>query len=248
MEKERCSLSDTILEKPSGQELTEILNRTHPRVVLSVVSEAEDADLAIFLLTLEHASADLAKHAAQILSQLPPEKQLSVAEKIAETEIVDSERVKEIYGRLVEQILTAANRTTVFGDGASNLAKLLSHMPLDNQNRLLESLEQKQPNLANAINEQIFTFDDIVNLNDDAMQTVLQTLDPSTIALALHKTSPELQEAFLRNMSPESALTVEREMENLTFEQTQIADTARQSIVSMIRRFAVKGMIRLEEK
>ena len=232
----------------SAQELTDLLDRTHPRVLVDALGKEDVADLAIFLLILQRTSQSLEKHAAQILAQLPLEIQLSVAEYIAETEISDSEQVDTICTRIIDQIQITANRTTVFGDGATNLAKLLGHMPFDDQNRLLEVLEEHQPKLVNDVNEQIFTFDDLKDLNDDAMSTVLQMLDPSTIALALHKTTPEMQEKFLQNMPTESATSVEQEMDALTFEQTQIADTARQSVVNAVRRFAVKGIIKLNQQ
>jgi len=237
-----------IIEKHSTQELSDLLDETHPRVLLRAVADEDNADIAIFLLKLQQISKNLEAHAAQILAQLSLDKQVAVAEKIAVTEVDDSERVEEIYTRIVDRIMTITNRTTIFGDGTSNLAKLMSHMPLGDQDRLLESLEQKQPNLVNDINQQIFTFDDLKNLNDDALRTILQMLDPSTVALALHKTAPEIQEKFLRNLSPESAIGVEKEMDALTFEQMQIADTARQSVVSMVRRFAVKGIITIDEE
>jgi flagellar motor switch protein FliG len=238
-------LSEVLFAELSAQELTDLLDGTHPRVLVDALAKEEAPDLAIFLLILQRASQELEKHAAQILAQLPLEIQLSVAKYIAETEISDSEEVDAICTRIVDQIRIAANRTTVFGDGATNLAKLMGQMPLDDQNRLLEVLEEHQPQLVNDVNEQIFTFDDLEHLDNDAIGTVLQMLDPSTIALALHKTSLEMQDKFLRNMPTESATRVEQEMNALTFEQTQIADTARQSVVNAVRRFAAKGIIKL---
>lgn len=238
-------MSEVLFTELSEEELTALFDETHPRVLVNVLAKEEQTDLAIFLLMLQRTSQELEKHAAQILAQLPLEIQRSVAEYIAETETSDSEQVEIICTRIVNKIQAEANRTTVFGDGATNLAKLLGHMPLDNQNRLLEVLEEHQPRLVNDVNEQIFTFDDLTNLNDEAMSAVLQMLDPSTIALALHKTTLEMQDKFLRNMPSESATAVEQEMNALTFEQTQIADTARQSVVTAVRRFAAKGIIKL---
>lgn len=238
-------MSEVLFTQLPEEELTDLFDETHPRVLVNVLAKEEQTDLAIFLLMLQRTSQELEKHAAQILAQLPLEIQRSVAEYIAETETSDSEQVEIICTRIVNKIQAEANRTTVFGDGATNLAKLLGHMPLDNQNRLLEVLEEHQPKLVNDVNEQIFTFDDLTNLNDEAMSAVLQMLDPSTIALALHKTTLEMQDKFLRNMPSESATAVEQEMNALTFEQTQIADTARQSVVTAVRRFAAKGIIKL---
>lgn len=209
-------------------------------------NDEDDADLTIFLLMLEHASQTLAKHASQILASLPPAKQTTVAEHIATTEIVESGRVQELYTCLTDQITTAAKDATVFGDGALNLVKLMSQMKIEDQNRLLESLAEKQPALVNEIQERIFTFKDVANLNDSAVRTILQVMDASTIALALHDVLPAIRSKFLSNLSAESVAAVEAETSQLPFEQTQIADTARQSIVSLVRNFAAKGMITID--
>ena len=122
----------------------------------------------------------------------------------------------------------------------------MSQMKIEDQNRLLESLVEKQPALVNEIQERIFTFKDVANLNDSAVRTILQVLDASTIALALHDVLPAIRSKFLSNLSAESVAAVEAETSQLTFEQTQIADTARQSIVSLVRNFAAKGMITID--
>ena len=241
-------MSEVILEGTSVQELTALLEQTDARVVLRAIKDEADADIAIFLLMLENASHKLAKHASQILAKLPTAKQIAVAEHIATTEIVESEKVKDIYTRLVNGIQTAAEQTTVFGDGASNLVKLLLRMKTGDQNRLLDSLEAKQPELVNSINEQLFTFQDLAILDDSAIQTVLQVLDASTIALALYNAPPIIREKFLRNLSEESAHDVETEMGQLTPKQLQIAETARQAITGVVRNFAAKGMITIDRE
>lgn len=241
-------MSETPIEQTLVQELTDLLEKTDLRIVLRAVADEADADVAIFLVTLQQSSQTLANHASKILLHLPADKQITVAEQITTMEIVESERVREIHNRLIENIANATNQTTVLGDGKSNLVKLLGRMKTDDQNRLLDSLAAKQPDLVSDIHEQLFTFADLATLNDAAIQTILQVLDPSTIALALHKAPQEVHQKFLEGMSEELAANVEDETNRLTFEQMQIADTARQSIVTLVRNFASKGMISTDQE
>lgn len=236
-------MSETPLEQSLVQELTDLLEKTDLRVVLRAVAEESDSDVAIFLVTLQQASPNLANHASQILVHLSADKQIAVAEQITAMDIVESERVREIHARLIDNIVSATNQTTVLGDGKSNLVKLLGRMKTDDQNRLLDSLAARQPNLVDDIHDRLFTFADLATLNDSAIQTILQVLDPSTIALALHNAPQEVHQRFLDGMSEELTANVEDETNRLTFEQMQIADTARQSIVTLVRNFASKGMI-----
>lgn len=236
-------MSETPIEQTIVHELTNLLEKTDLRVVLRAVADESEPDVAIFLVTLQQSSPTLANHASQILVHLPADKQIAVAEQITTMEIVESERVREIHARLIDNIANVTNQTTVLGDGKSNLVKLLGRMKTDDQNRLLDSLAAKQPNLVNDIHERLFTFADLATLNDSAIQTILQVLDPSTIALALHNAPEEVHQKFLDGMSDELTANVEDETNRLTFEQMQIADTARQSIVTLVRNFASKGMI-----
>jgi len=138
-----------------------------------------------------------------------------------------------------------SKKTTFLGEGATNLAKLLSYMDIAEQNRLLERLAEKQPEMVESVSEKLFTFEDLSNLENEAIKTILQVLDKPTLALALHNAPTEIHDRFLENMSASQAEVVEAEIAQLTFEQTQIADTARQSVVSLVRNFAAKGLLKI---
>ena len=97
-------------------------------------NDEDDADLTIFLLTLKHASLLLA-------SPSPCQTDYGRGTHRNDRNF-ELGRVQEIYTRLTDQITTAAKDATVFGDGASNLVKLMSQMKIKDQNRLLESLAE----------------------------------------------------------------------------------------------------------
>jgi flagellar motor switch protein FliG len=118
-------------------------------------------------------------------------------------------------------------------------------MDIAGQNRLLERLAEKQPEVVESVSDKLFTFEDLSNLENEAIKTILQVLDKPTLALALHNAPPVIHDRFLENMSAPQAEAVEAEIAQLTFEQTQIADTARQSVVSLVRNFAAKGLLKI---
>ena len=95
------------------------------------------------------------------------------------------------------------------------------------------------------VSERLFTFEDLGNLEDEAIKTILQVLDKPTLALALHNAPTAIHDRFFENMSASQAEAIEAETTRLTFEQTQIADTARHSVVSLVRNFAAKGLLKI---
>lgn len=228
------------------QELETLLDETHPQVILAAFQQVDDADAALFLLMLKTASDALATHAGNIFAQLPFEKQLNIAEKVVATELVESERAQRLWDTVVAKIKEALQQTLFLGEGAENLAKLLAHADIATQNRLLEALGKRQPDVVNSVTEQLFTFDELARLGDEAITTILQVLDTSTLAMALHGAPPAIQDRFVENMSSSQAEAIEAEAAQLTFEQTQLVDTARQALVNLVRNFAAKGMLKLQ--
>ena len=236
-------LDDTALH-----ELTVLLDETPPQVVLAAFQGADDSDAALFFVMCgqlkdESDGSPLASHVGKIFAMLPFAKQISIAEKVTTTEIVDAERAAQVWNELVAKIKEALQRTTFLGAGPANLAQLLSHMDIADQNRLLEALGERRPEVATSVSEKLFTFEDLCNLGDEAIQTLLQVLDKATLALALHNAPAAVHDRFFENMSASQSEAVEAEIAQLTFEQTQIADTARQSVVSLVRNFAAKGLL-----
>lgn len=238
----------TFLDEAALQELTNLLDETHPQVALAAFQSVDDSDAAVFFVICTHFKSRpmgnaLATHAGKLFAQLPFEKQVSIAEKVTMTETVDSEQARHIWNEQITRIKEAIQKTTFLGEGTANLAKLLSYMDVTEQNALLEALGEKQPGMVNNVSEQLFTFEDLENLENEAIKTILQVLDKPTLALALHNAPTAIHDRFFENMSASQAEAVEAEIAQLTFERTQIADTARQSVVSLVRNFAAKGLL-----
>ena len=238
------------LDEAALQELTALLDETHPQVVLAAFQSVDDSDVALFFvmcaqLKSEPIGSELAAHAGKVFAMLPFDKQVSIAEKVTTTEIVDAERATQIWEGHVAKIKETLQKTTFLGEGTTNLAKLLSYMDIAEQDRLLEKLAERQPEMVDSISEKLLTFEDLNNLDSEAIRTILQVLDKSTLALALHNAPTAVHDRFLENMSASQTEAVEAETAQLTFEQTQIADTARQSVVSLVRNFAAKGLLKI---
>ena len=240
----------TFLDEIALKELAALLDETHPQVALAAFQSVDDSDAAVFFVICTHLESEsmensLATHAGKLFAQLPFDKQVSIAEKVTTTETVDSEQAMQIWNEQITRIKEAIQKTTFLGEGTANLAKLLSYMDVTEQNELLEALGEKQPGVVDSVSEQLFTFEHLGNLEDEAIKTILQVLDKPTLALALHNAPTAVHDRFFENMSASQAEAVEAEIAQLTFEQTQIADTARHSVVNLVRNFAAKGLLKI---
>ena len=240
----------SFLGETALKELTVLLDETHPQVVLTAFENIDDSDAAVFFVMCAHLKSDLtehtlAAHAGKLFAQLPFERKISIAEKITTTEVVDAERAVEIWHAHVLKIKETLQKTTFLGEGTANLAKLLSYMDVGEQNQLLDVLAEKSPEMVNSISEQLFNFEDLAGLESEAIKTILKVLDKQTLAIALHNAPSAIHDRFFEYMSASQAEAVETEAAQLTFEQTQIADAARQSVVNLVRNFAAKGLLKI---
>ena len=238
------------LDEAAQQELATLLEETHPQVVVEAIQSAEDDDAALFFVICTQLKGELigdaiATDIGKVFAMLPFDRRVSVAEKVTMTEIVDAERATQVWDEQIAKIKETRQNTTFLGEGAANLAKLLSYMDITEQDRLLEALAVRCPGVVGDVSERLFTFEDLSALGDEAIKTILQVLDTPTMALALHNAPTAICDRFFENMSASQTEAVASETEQLTFEQTQIADTARQSIVSLVRNFAAKGLLKI---
>lgn len=238
------------LDERALQGLADLLDTTPPQVVSRAFEGVETSDVAVFFVICTRfksgeVSDALEKHAGNLFGALPFEVQVRIAEEIVRIETVDSETAAIIWERQVARIREAIEKTTFLGNGTANLAKLLSHIDLAAQNRLLETLGEKHPSVAESVSEELFRFEDLEGLEDTAIVTVLEVLETSMLALALHKAPTGVRDRFFENMKPFQAEAVEEEMAGLTFEQTQVAETAQQSVVNLVRNFGAKGLLKL---
>ena len=240
----------TFLNEAALKELSVLLDETHPQVVLAALQDVDDSDAAVFFVMCAHLKSEptgnaLAAHAGKLFAQLPFDKKVSIAEKITTTEVVDAERAAQIWHEHIVKIKETLQKTAFLGEGTTNLTKLLSYMDVGEQNQLLEVLAEKNPEVVNSISEQLFNFEDLGGLENEAIKAILKVLDQQTLAIALHNAPPAIHDRFFENMSALQAEAVEAEAAQLTFEQTQIAETARQSVVNLVRNFAAKGLLRI---
>ena len=264
------------MNEASLQEVTTLFEEMPPQVIMRAFDDVDNNDIAIFLLMLDtttvadanreksneiqeilsHSAGDtlvkerakdaLSVQAQKLFAQFPFERQVRIAEEIIATEMVDRQQAEQIWNDLVAKMKGALENTLFFGNGAENLTKLLAHVEISEQNRLVDALARTKPALANTVSKQLLVFDNLAELPDEAILTLLQVLETNTLALALHNAPEVMQDRFFRNMSEAQADAVEAASEQLTFEEKRVGEAARESVVNLVRKFAAKGILKIQ--
>ncbi|MDC3416397.1 flagellar motor switch protein FliG [Aquibacillus salsiterrae] len=243
----------TILEKALGQnEATNIINRltsslqvkpfdfarkAEPSQILNFIQNEHPQTIALILSYLD------AEQAGQILSNLPQEMQADVAKRIA---LMDSTSPEIIYE--VESILERKLSTTVTHDytqtgGIQAVVEVLNGVDRSTERTILDALEIQDPELAEEIKKRMFVFEDIVTLDNRAIQRVIREVENDDLRLSLKVSSEEVKDIVFNNMSTRMAETFKEEMEFMGPVRLRDVEEAQTRIVAAIRRLEEVGEI-----
>lgn len=243
----------TVLEKALGaQEATDIINRltsslqvkpfdfarkADPSQILNFIQNEHPQTIALVLSYLD------AEQAGQVLSELPQEMQADIAKRIA---VMDSTSPEIIYE--VEQILERKLSTTVTQDytqtgGIQAVVEVLNGVDRSTERTILDALEIRDPELAEEIKKRMFVFEDIVTLDNRAIQRVIREVENDDLRLSLKVASEEVKEVVFKNMSTRMAETFKDEMEFMGPVRLRDVEESQTRIVSVIRKLEELGEI-----
>lgn len=211
--------------------------KADPAQILNFLQNEHPQTIALVLSYLEPAQA------GQILSALPQEMQADVARRIALMDRTSPEMINE-----VEQVLERKLSTTVVQDytqtgGIEAVVEVLNAVDRATERTILDALEIQDPELAEEIKKRMFVFEDIVTLDNRAIQRVIREVDNADLLLALKVSSDEVKEVVFRNMSSRMAETFKEEMEFMGPVRLRDVEEAQSRIVAVIRRLEEAGEI-----
>ena len=235
-----------VLEKALGSEqATAIINRltsslqvkpfdfarkADPNQILNFIQNEHPQTIALILSYLD------SNQAAQILSNLPEEMQADVARRIA---LMDSTSPDVIYK--VEQILEQKLSATFTADytqtgGIEAVVDVLNGVDRATERTILDELAENDPELAEEIKKRMFVFEDIVTLDNRAIQLVIRDCENEDLILALKVASDEVKQVVFKNMSTRMRETFQEELEVMGPVRLRDVEEAQGRIVAVIRR------------
>jgi flagellar motor switch protein FliG len=180
---------------------------------------------------------------ALILSHLPAERQISVIRRIATMSQTSPEIIKEVERGLEHRMASVMSQQFENAGGVANVAEMLNVIDRATERSLLENLAREDPDLVEEIRRLMFVFDDIGNLSNRDIQTLLKNVENSQWALALKGASAELKEKILNNMSKRAGEMLREEMDYLGPVRLSAVEQTQQQIVDIVRRLEDAGDI-----
>ncbi len=215
----------------------DFIRRTDPAHLLNFIQQEHPQTIALILAYLEPQKASV------ILGSLPHEIQSDVAKRIATMDRTDPNVLREVERVLEKKLSTLSSEDYTAAGGVENIVEILNMVDRSTEKTIIESLEEEDPELAEEIKKRMFVFEDIVLLDDRAIQKVLREVDTAELAKALRGVEAEVQDKIFRNMSKRAAALLKEEMEYMGPVRLKDVEETQQKIVSIIRKLEDQGEI-----
>lgn len=215
----------------------EFLKRADPSQLLSFIQDEHPQTIALILAYMPLNSA------AMVLSKLTPELRADVAARIAMMEQTPPEVIRRVEQVLEKKVSSLLNQEMSQAGGPKALVDLLNRVDRSTERMIMESLAESNPELAEQVKNMMFVFEDIVQLDDRAVQQVLREVDMKDLATALKSVKEDVQQKVFKNLSERAAAMLKEDMEFMGPVRLKVVEEAQQKIVAVIRRLEAAGEI-----
>ena len=215
----------------------EFVRKTEPSQLLNFIQDEHPQTIALILSYMS------ASQASQIISGLPQERQAEVAKRVALMDRTSPDVIKEVEKILESKLASLVNQDYTIVGGVDQVVEILNSVDRGTEKHIMETLEIEEPELADEIRKKMFVFEDILLLDDKAIQRVLRDVENSDLALALKGSNEQVQNAIFNNLSKRLAAMIKEDMEFMDPVRMKDVEEAQQKIVNLIRKLEDYGDI-----
>ena len=208
----------------------EFVRKTDASQLLNFIQDEHPQTIALILSYLS------AQQSAMIIASLPPDRQADVEKRIALMDRTSPDVIKEVEKVLETKLASLVNQDYTIIGGVDAVVDILNTVDRGTEKHIMESLEIEEPELADEIRKKMFVFEDILLLDDRAIQRVLREVENSDLAMALKGANEEVQNAIFNNLSKRLAAMIREDMEFMGPVRMKDVEEAQQKIVNIIRK------------
>ena len=244
----RALLEQSLDPRESNQILQQIKTQFH-KIPFAFLQKAETQNLLAFIqdehpqtiaLIVSHLSY---QKSAEILAALSGPKQIEVVKRVATMEQTNPEVVAEVERGLESRLSSMLSQSFEKIGGIDTVAEMLNRIDRTTEKSIMESLEGEDPELVEQIRRLMFVFEDILQVNDKGIQSVLKEIDNEELALALKTASDAMKDKVFKNMSERASQLIKEEIEFMGPVRVSDVEAAQQRIVDVVRRLEDAGEI-----
>ena len=184
-----------------------------------------------------------AEQAGPVLGMLPDQLRNDVAIRLATMQEVQPEVLSELSDSLQEVLAATTGSSSMTVGGPELMADILTRLDKNTEGSIMAKITERDQALADSIRALMFVFDDLVKLEDRAMQELMKEISKEDLPVALRGAAPEIKDKFLKNMSSRAAEMLKEDMETRGPVKVSDVEKAQQNILKVCRKLEEEGRI-----
>ncbi len=233
---------DRILFGRSSKGL-EALKWMDARAVAELVRQEHPQIIAIVLAYLD------SDQSAQVLQAFPEWLRADIIMRIATLDGIQPSALHELDDVIEKQFAgkSGALKTSIIG-GVKTAAQIMNHLDSSQESLLIEHIRKVDDTLGGRIQDLMFVFDDLAQVDDRGMQEILRNVPGDKLTLALKGADEEVQEKIFRNMSQRAAQMLRDDLEARGPVRLSEVEAAQKDILALVRKLAEVGTIQIGGK
>ncbi|MFE8071786.1 flagellar motor switch protein FliG [Marinobacteraceae bacterium S3BR75-40.1] len=210
-----------------------------PRAVADIVRYEHPQIQAIIVSYLDP------DQSAEVLASLDEKVRLDIMMRVANLDSVQPAALQELNTILEKQFSGGGGTQTSKIGGIRRAADIMNYMDRSIEGSLLESIKDMDPDTGNEIEEQMFVFDNLKEVDDRGIQSLLREVSSEVLVVALKGADDEVKEKIFRNMSKRAAELLKDDLEAKGPVRVSEVESAQKDVITIARRMAEAGEISL---
>lgn len=208
-----------------AQSVAEFIKNEHPQIIATI---------------LVHLEAD---QSAEVLGEFTERLRQDVMLRIATLDGVKPTALKELNEVLTKLLSGNENMKKKSIGGIKSAANIMNFMSGENESNLIDTLKNYDADMAQKIMDEMFVFDNIIDIDDKSIQVILKEVQSDSLIIALKGTSAELREKIFSNMSSRAGEMLKEDLENKGPVRLSEVEAQQKLILQTIRRLADEGQV-----
>jgi len=216
------------LQRTDPQQLGKLLDAEHPQTIALVLAHLDP------------------KQASMVLNNLTEEHRVVSIQRLAEMRQFSPEMAQKVAHTLHRRLESVGDTQRKSYSGFKAVADLMNRLSAEESKRVLESIEESQPELALSIRNLMFTFEDLVTVPIATIREIVSGVDKKQLALAMRGANDDLRAAIFKSMSSRASEMLKEDMDILGPVRSREVAQAQQEILNLARRLEAEGKVILK--
>jgi flagellar motor switch protein FliG len=213
------------LQLMEAKEVTDLIHREHPQVISIVLAGLEP------------------QKAGQVIAQLPVRLATDVVARIGRMDEVPESAITELDEVMQQRFKSSGSLKVTNMGGVRTAASILNQVQKEMEKKIIEELDQSHAALSQQIQENMFIFENLMEIDDRGIQALVREITSDTLVVALKGADPALQDKIFRNMSKRAAELLRSDLEAKGPVKLSDVEAAQKDVVTTARRLIDEGTI-----